>query len=411
MKFLILVLMFLLNTVFAGECDHVEDYSDLKEICEEEAKKRAKMTEDEGPDCANCKEGWDFNEFVGIVAGPVASVVSTYLVTDAYRDTQTYWADQYQYGQDACSSRFDSYLDYNITRGANPIEADDATGFVSANCNGFPMGAYAGYNGMGSTGWGGGAGMNGYLGAGYTGGMMGGMMGPNYGGMYSMNPGMSLGLMAGLGLLGGGGGIQGGLYINGGGGMQGGGGMMYPGGGMQGGGGIYINGGGGMMYPGGGGGMMYPGGGGGMMYPGGGGGMMYPGGGGGMMYPGGGFNASFGLGINPWSSGSGSYYNMNSQYYAQQQQYYQQQQQQYYQQQQEYYQQMQSQYQLNMDMNARAQGNQVGNYYADQALYNQYQNSAYDYYSNQQGSYYNSNNPYMMGNMQAGFSIGGYFGY
>ena len=420
----------------ADDCRELKN-SDQEEymLCLEAA---VKVSNSGGDDCIECRYGQDRKptvgetivEGLGVIAGPLAYFGSNLVWSNAYRDSNESWANAYQSGWEACTNQFDLYTTYLIDRGANPLTADEAESFTG-NCNGYAYGQFAGYGGMTGTGFGGYG--NGYLGAGYSSGFLSGMMGPNYYGMYGSS-GLGMGLGLGMGMLG----------------MSG----------LTGGGGLYLNLGlnsSGMYNP-------Y------MMsssynpyaymnmnmnpyaymnmntnmnpyaymnmntsmnpyaymnmnmnmnmnpyaymnmntsmnpyaymnmntsmnpYA-----YMSS-----SYYPG----ATGITSYNPWQSGS--YWNNSSYntYQQQQQQYYQQ----YYQQQQQYYQQQQALYQQQSELNQRAQGNVVGNYYANQALYEQYMNAGYDYYNNMGAnnySYYGSS-PYAYGNLGLQFGFGLY---
>jgi hypothetical protein len=202
----------------------------------------------DGRDCISCnssRSDSSYAENVSAWMNPLAYIAtglgSAYL---GYRG-QKAWANAYASGQQQCTSRFNSYLDYNITRGSNPILPEQADPLMQ--CNNSPMGGYAGMGGMSSNGYGGFG--NPYASAGYSGGFLGGMAGP-YGGMGN---GMGMGMGAGAGFnISLGAGLQGGMGMGGmqGGGMFGGGGMYAGGAGMGSPGGFYM-GGNGAMVPGG----------------------------------------------------------------------------------------------------------------------------------------------------------------
>ncbi len=70
---------------------------------------------DDDEDCISCQssEMWDFAREA---LWPVAMVASTYLQTSAYENSNLAIADAYKHGHDACTTRFNNYLDYSITR-------------------------------------------------------------------------------------------------------------------------------------------------------------------------------------------------------------------------------------------------------------------------------------------------------
>ena len=111
-------------------------------------------------------------EALGIVAGPLAMVGSTYIASRyAYKGQQA-WADAYRYGHEACTNRFNAYTNYLQERGAAPMLPEQAQPMV-ARCNGIGMnGNYAGYGGLYGNGFGGFG--NPYLSAGFSPGFMGG---------------------------------------------------------------------------------------------------------------------------------------------------------------------------------------------------------------------------------------------
>ncbi|MBC7428707.1 MAG: hypothetical protein H7336_08865, partial [Bacteriovorax sp.] len=202
-----------------------------------------------GVDCIDClfaakeKESNPWIEALGIVAQPLAYVGATYLGAKYANKSQEAWANSYAEGFKQCTNRFNSYLDYSVSSGANPILPADAS-TLQASCNGNGMGSYAGYGGLASNGVGGYG--NPFQSAGYSSGMLGGMMGPNYGaggygagvnGGYGTGLGYGLGSglsgMMGYGYPGLGGGLSGGINIGIGGGLGGLGGGLggygYPG--------------------------------------------------------------------------------------------------------------------------------------------------------------------------------------
>ena len=429
----------------------------------------------EGVDCIDCNmntympeepatNGWDF---LSNAAWPAAFFGSTLVTANAYEDTQARWANTvlkisdnetgaYKYGVEQCTTRYNSTLDYNMTRGSNPFTSDQL-GSLMDKCNGYGYNMFSGMNGLIGSGYGGVS--NPYLAGGYSPGFMGGIIGPYAGGgayMGGSYPGMGIGAGAGAGiyLSGGAGGYMGGgmpymgfpsmgagagigigigAGIGAGMGAGGYGGMPYmgfPGISAGIGGGAYM--GGGMPYMGGGaymgGGMPYMGGGaymgGGMPYTGagaginayaginlggllGGNGGMYMGGGSPYMgynpYGGGGSywggpSMQYGLngltGYNPYMSGQGSYWDQTGGWNNQSSQYNQQ-----YQQYMQYQQYLQEQQNRQYSYQARVSGNEVVNQRNNQLLYQDYasagQNLQRSLYSGQ-GAYYGGS-PYGVG--------------
>ena len=420
-------------------------------------------------DCIEClmyeqPEQNKLAETLGVVAGPLAFLGASYFGAKYQYKGQQAWADAYESGHTACTTRFNSYLDYSTERGATPISAGDAESFASSCGAGGTLGiggGYAGYGGSYGNGYGGFG--NSFASAGYSPGFMGGMMGPNFstgisggfgGGSIGFGGGLGLGLGMGAmnGLFGSGsglsGGISGGINIGLGTGMGGG---MYPGGYGMGGnpyGGIYGGMSGGFGYPGMGGGIygsglgmgagisggvnlglgnpygsgMYGNGMGISGYPGGvSGGVNFGAGNpytsgmyGNGMYGNGMYNNGMGgiygagtmpgsIGVNPWGAGgaTGSYWNNSGGWNGGITNNTQYQQQ--YQQAADVQGQVQAGY-------ARSQGNQVTSQAATSALYENYQNASQDLYSN---AYYgggNTINPYANGSMYSAGNLGFNFG-
>jgi len=228
-----------------------------------------------GGDCYKCSINNEstYAENVSAWMNPLAYITSGLGSAYLGYKGQKAWAGAYASGHQQCTSRFNSYLDYNITRGSNPILPGQAEGLLG-QCNGSGLGGYAGMGGLSGNGLGGFG--NPYGAAGYSGGFLGGMIGPYGGAFPGGGHGIGGGLSAGLHI-----GLNGGFGAGHGGGHYGG---LHPGiGGFNGG------------FTGG----MYPGGGG-----------MYAGGAG-LGYPGG-FNGGFNGGFQPggWNGGgNGSYWN------------------------------------------------------------------------------------------------------
>ncbi|MEI8346097.1 MAG: hypothetical protein WCG27_01420, partial [Pseudomonadota bacterium] len=173
---------------------------------------RLKMANTFDVDCVDClfaeqpKEPNPWVEALSVVAGPLAYFGTNWLWSSAYQKTNEEWASAYKYGYESCNTRFNSYLDYSVERGANPILPEQAQTLMQ--CNGNGLGGYAGFGGMYGSSFGGAS--NPFMSAGYSPGYMGGMMGPYYGGGYG--GGMGGGYPGG----GMGGGMGGGIYIGGG---------------------------------------------------------------------------------------------------------------------------------------------------------------------------------------------------
>ncbi|RPJ78197.1 MAG: hypothetical protein EHM20_04490, partial [Alphaproteobacteria bacterium] len=156
---------------------------------------------DAGVDCIDClfhkeKETNPWVEALGIVAQPLAFFGASYFGSKFQAQSQEHWANAYAQGHQQCTNRFNSYLDYNTERGANPLLPDEAQSFASS-CNGSGMGGYAGYGGMAGNGYGGFG--NPFQSGGYSSGFLGGMMGPYYGGGYGGGVGIGMGGYPGMG--------------------------------------------------------------------------------------------------------------------------------------------------------------------------------------------------------------------
>ncbi|MCY4645110.1 MAG: hypothetical protein OXB88_10875 [Bacteriovoracales bacterium] len=236
--------------------------------------------EDDCPECGKTNWGEVVLGGLGILAGPVASVLINREWSDTAQQVGKYRYDAYGRYADAlkefpraCNNGFNSLLNQGAQLGINSaMSPDDAASFFQKCSN---LSQFSGFGGQFGNGYGGFG--NSWTGGGYSPGFLAGMMGPHFGG------GISGGFQIGGGFGGGGLGFPGGF----------GGGFGFPGGGF--GGGFQI--GGGFGVPGGfGGGFGFPGGGfGGFGFPGG--GMGYPGGfGGGLGFPGGGFGGGFQIG-------------------------------------------------------------------------------------------------------------------
>jgi len=181
---------------------------------------------DAGVDCIECitsqqQKSNPWLEALGIVAAPLAFFGSAYVGAKYAYKTQKQWANAYETGYNACTSQFNSALDYNISSGATSYTASELSGMMGA-CNGGGLGgAYAGYGGLIGNGYGGVG--NPWLSAGYSGGFMSGMMGPYYGNGAGIN--INAGVGGGLGSLLGGLFSGNGLSINAGAGINVGGGF------------------------------------------------------------------------------------------------------------------------------------------------------------------------------------------
>jgi len=151
-----------------------------------------------GVDCIDClfeqNNGPATNQWVealGVLAQPLAYLAGTYTVAKYQNQTQEAWAKAYSSGFTECTNRFNSYLNYNTSVGANPIGSTDAMA-MSASCNGQGYGSYAGYGGLTGNSYGGYG--NPFLSNGFSSGFMNGMGGINpYGNSSIYNNGMTSG--------------------------------------------------------------------------------------------------------------------------------------------------------------------------------------------------------------------------
>ncbi len=183
-----------------------------------------------GVDCVDCflhqeDKPNPWVEALGIVAQPLAFFGASYFGSKFQMQSQKAWANAYEQGNQQCTNRFNSYTNYNVQTGANPILPAEAQAF-SSSCNGNGMGGFAGYGGYSGNGYGGFG--NSFLSGGYSPGFLGGMMGPLFSG------GINFGMGSGGGNGGGynpyGGGISGGIGFGGGNPFGGGGYNPYGGG-------------------------------------------------------------------------------------------------------------------------------------------------------------------------------------
>ncbi|AUN97864.1 hypothetical protein DOM21_11970 [Bacteriovorax stolpii] len=153
-----------------------------------------------GVDCIDCifqqkDESNGIVEALGVIAQPLAYLAGTYTVAKYQHETQKKWAEAYASGFTECTNRYNSYLNYNTTIGANPITASEANAFSSA-CNGYGYGSYAGYGGMMSNGYGGYG--NPFQSNGFSSGFMSGYGGGYWGSsMYGMPSMYNTGMMSG----------------------------------------------------------------------------------------------------------------------------------------------------------------------------------------------------------------------
>jgi len=119
-----------------------------------------KKAQESGVDCETCFADQDDNgpsnvsQAVQILTQPVLQLALTAAVTKFQNQMQERAANNYVEGFKACTNRFNSFLNYNTTIGANPISASQAQ-YFSDSCNGQGYGSYAGFGGLMSNGLGG----------------------------------------------------------------------------------------------------------------------------------------------------------------------------------------------------------------------------------------------------------------
>lgn len=166
MKMVSLVVLFLFifthTDVWAGSEKDCENYN--HPAYQEEYRQClklqiAKSAGDAGVDCIDCLFEQDttgsksFVEALGVIAQPLAFLAATYSAAKFQNKTQQVWADAYKTGYAECTNRFNSYLDYSTSIGANPMTNSNAS--LLSSCNGNGYGAYAGYGGYTNNGYGG----------------------------------------------------------------------------------------------------------------------------------------------------------------------------------------------------------------------------------------------------------------
>ncbi|MBC7427286.1 MAG: hypothetical protein H7336_01660 [Bacteriovorax sp.] len=134
-----------------------------------------------GVDCVDClyaQQATGTNSWVAglsAIAQPLAYLAGQYTIASYQNKTQEAWAKAYSSSYTQCTNRFNSYLSYNTSVGANPIAAGDASTLMNS-CNGNGYGSYAGYGGLTSDGVGGYG--NPFQANGFSSGFMSGMGGP-----------------------------------------------------------------------------------------------------------------------------------------------------------------------------------------------------------------------------------------
>lgn len=153
--FMCVSLLFEVAPLFAAEkeraCDYVNHpaYQDEYRACLR--LQIAESANHAGVDCIDCifqqkDETNGFVQAIGVLAQPLAYLAGTYTVAKYQNATQERWAKAFEAGHTECTNRFNSYLNYNTTSGANPLTATDANSMLL--CNGYGYGSYAGYGGL-----------------------------------------------------------------------------------------------------------------------------------------------------------------------------------------------------------------------------------------------------------------------
>ena len=172
-----------------------------------------------GVDCVEClfdqpeQQGSKLVEAIAVVAQPLAFLGASYMTSRNNYKSNKAWADAYETGHKQCTARFNSYLNYNTTVGANPILPPDAQA-LNNTCNNQGYGGYAGFGGYSSNGYGGFS--NPYFSQGFSGGFMNGYFGAGATGYYGAgitNP-FLLNNQAGNGMMGGGMGLNANFNMN-----------------------------------------------------------------------------------------------------------------------------------------------------------------------------------------------------
>lgn len=178
-------------------CQHLNHgYSqvELKACIRIEQEKYAK---DKGIDCIDClydqpqEENNNLVEALGVLAQPMAFLAASYMGNKYNYKSNKAWAEAYETGHKECTSRYNSFLDYNISTGANPITTENAA-LLNMTCNGNSYSAYAGYGGLYGNGYGGFG--NPYLSSGWSSGFLGGYYGGGATGYYGMGNNYGMGL-------------------------------------------------------------------------------------------------------------------------------------------------------------------------------------------------------------------------
>lgn len=157
-----------------------------------------------GVDCVACMFEQETPQSSGVLEAlsvaiqPAAYVLSQYYQANYQYKSQKAWADAYASGYTQCTNRYNTYVNYLTSSGANQMTTAENTA-LSATCNSQSLGGYAGYGGYMSNGYGGF--YNPYQYMGYSTGFMTGYGGPyaNYYGGSIYNNGM---LSGGMGISG-----------------------------------------------------------------------------------------------------------------------------------------------------------------------------------------------------------------
>ncbi len=162
----------------AIDCDGIDKslYSAEYKFC-----LRASIADEANIDCIEClvqeeQQGTTLGGVIDTLAMPLTILGTTYISAKYAHRTQERWADAYESGFKECTNRFNSYLDYNLERGASPVLATQAERLL--DCNGHHYHDYAGYRGYVGDGFGGHH--HPWHAAGYGPDFLAGMHGPNF---------------------------------------------------------------------------------------------------------------------------------------------------------------------------------------------------------------------------------------
>lgn len=180
--------------------NHAQYVDELKACIRISLYKEAK---EQGVDCVEClhdqaeEQTNSWVDALSVLAQPLAYLGASYISNKQNYKINQAWADAYESGHKECTSRYQSFLDYNSATGANPITIPEAA-MLNMTCMGNGYNQYAGYGGYIQNGYGGY--YNPLLSSGYSSGFLGGMYGgaatgyygyPSFNGYYGMQTGPS----------------------------------------------------------------------------------------------------------------------------------------------------------------------------------------------------------------------------